>query len=78
MLKNSYGYNPEQLKEKVNQWLSMNPYHPANAYLPEQLDNIMNMKAPQLNKVALLLPLSGRFSAQGQAVRDGFMNAILR
>ena len=77
MLKNSYGYNPEQLKEKVNQWLSMNPYHPANAYLPEQLDNIMNMKAPQLNKVALLLPLSGRFSAQGQAVRDGFMNAIL-
>ncbi len=77
MLKNSAARQPGKLKEAVEQWLNQHPYHPANQYLPTELEAVMNLKAIKLDNVALLLPLSGRFAAQGKTVRDGFVNAMM-
>ncbi|KJF81172.1 penicillin-binding protein activator [Photobacterium angustum] len=77
MLKNSTSRQPGKLKDAVEQWLSQHPYHPANQYLPAELEAVMNLKAIKLDRVALLLPLSGRFAAQGKTVRDGFIDAMM-
>ncbi|PSV45474.1 YraN family protein [Photobacterium sp. GB-36] len=77
MLKNSASRQPGKLKSAVEQWLSQHPYHPANQYLPKELEAVMNLKAIKLDRVALLLPLSGRFAAQGKNVRDGFIDAMM-
>ncbi|ELR66372.1 LppC putative lipoprotein [Photobacterium marinum] len=77
ILKNTYSQRPGKLKAMVEEWLSQNPYHPANQYLPAELQAIMELEIIQLNNVALLLPLSGRFENSGKAVRDGFINAML-
>ncbi|MGF1870668.1 penicillin-binding protein activator [Photobacterium indicum] len=77
ILKNTYSQRPVRLKSAVDEWLSMNPYHPAHQYLPTELEAIMSMEVAELDNVALLLPLTGRFESQGKAVRDGFINAML-
>ena len=77
ILKNTYSPRPAKLKSAVDEWLGMNPYHPANQYLPPELQAIMELEITQINNVALLLPLSGRFENSGKAVRDGFINAML-
>lgn len=77
ILKNTYLSRPTQLKGAIEEWLTANPYHPANQYLPADLQAIMDLEIAQLDKVALLLPMSGRYETQGKAVRDGFINAML-
>lgn len=77
ILKNTYSQRPAKLKSAVDEWLGMNPYHPANQYLPPELQAIMELEIAQLSNVALLLPLSGRYENSGKAVRDGFINAML-
>ncbi|MGF1680671.1 penicillin-binding protein activator [Photobacterium minamisatsumaniensis] len=77
VLKNTYSQRPAKLKTMVEDWLANNPYHPANQYLPAELEAIMALEIAQLNNVALLLPLSGRHEKSGKAVRDGFINAML-
>ncbi|PSW04598.1 penicillin-binding protein activator [Photobacterium lipolyticum] len=77
ILKNTYSPRPVRLKSAVDEWLGSNPYHPANQYLPAELQAIMALEITLLDNVALLLPLSGRFESQGKAVRDGFVNAML-
>ncbi|GHA54178.1 penicillin-binding protein activator [Photobacterium aphoticum] len=77
VLKNTYAQRPAKLKSMVQDWLAQHPYHPANQYLPADLDAIMSLEIAQIDNVALLLPLSGRFEKSGKAVRDGFINAML-
>lgn len=77
MLKNSATLRPIQLKQAIEQWLHQHPYHPANQFLPADLKALIEMKTIKLDNIALLLPLSGRFAAQGKAVRDGFINAMM-
>jgi len=77
ILKNTYSQRPAKLKSTVEEWLSKHSYHPANQYLPAELAAIMALEITQLNNVALLLPLSGRYENSGKAVRDGFINAML-
>ena len=77
MLKNSATLRPMQLKQAIEQWLHSHPYHPANQFLPADLKALIEMKTIKLDNIALLLPLSGRFAAQGKAVRDGFINAMM-
>ncbi|MCW8330475.1 penicillin-binding protein activator [Photobacterium sp. SDRW27] len=77
ILKNTYSQRPAKLKSVVEEWLDQNSYHPANQYLPAELTAIMELEITQLNNVALLLPLSGRYENSGKAVRDGFINAML-
>ena len=53
-------------------WLQDNPRHPAANPLPGGLGFLLAAPA-RLDKVALILPLSGRLAAAGRAVRDGYL-----
>ncbi|MEE4145015.1 MAG: penicillin-binding protein activator [Halieaceae bacterium] len=53
-------------------WLQTNPQHPAANPLPGGLGYLLN-PPPGTQKVALILPLSGRLAAAGRAVRDGYL-----
>lgn len=63
----------------MNDWRTRYPDHPGSAVLAAatstRLNNVSN-SGPQ--RIALLLPLTGRQQAAGIAVRDGFMAAALR
>jgi len=60
---------------RLRAWRARYPAHPANAVLwQEMLDRYATAIEPS-SGVALLLPLSGRASAAGAAVRDGFLAA---
>jgi len=53
-------------------WLQGNPQHPAANPLPGGLGYLLNPPAG-IQRVALLLPLSGRLAPAGRAVRDGYL-----
>jgi outer membrane PBP1 activator LpoA protein len=53
-------------------WRNSNAGHPAAAPLPGGLDYLLQ-QTPPLDKVALMLPLSGRLAPAGKAVRDGYL-----
>ena len=55
-------------------WLQNNPQHPAANPLPGGLGYLLN-PPPGIQRVALILPLSGRLAPAGRAVRDGYLAA---
>ncbi|UCG73125.1 MAG: penicillin-binding protein activator [Chromatiales bacterium] len=57
----------------LRNWQQANPQHPANSVLVPELLADLKTAAFLPDRVALLLPLSGRQSLAGAAVRDGFM-----
>jgi outer membrane PBP1 activator LpoA protein len=70
--------NSVDTSDLVNQlmaWRKDYPNHPGNALFPDNatLTSLLNTAYPQ--QIALLLPLSGPLSTQGQMVRDGFLSA---
>lgn len=65
----------EQQANQLQDWQRQWPLHPANRYLPEDMKLLKRLKEEQPRHIALLLPLSGKRAAAGQAVRDGFLAA---
>lgn len=67
--------DPRGAREGVERWRAANGDHPAaEAIVPRLLEQIASGTTYPA-KVALLLPFTGRFAAQAEAVRDGFMAA---
>lgn len=69
---------PEQAQETLahlQQWKTRFPGHPGYTILPSPLTNIQPYLFATPKKIALLLPISGKLSGPGGAVRDGFMQA---
>lgn len=62
----------------LNQWKSKWASHPAANNLPKDLGMLQNILNQQPKKIALLLPLQGRLSEAGEAVRDGFFAAYFQ
>ena len=58
----------------ATRWRNQNPGHPAQTLLGD-LDLPEHLLLEYPRRVALLLPLSGRFASQGQAVQNGFLGA---
>lgn len=59
-------------QHRLRAWMKRYPNHPAKVFVPMQA---VEKPFPPIKKVALLLPLSGRFQEQGQAIRRGFYAA---
>ncbi|MFC3153549.1 penicillin-binding protein activator [Litoribrevibacter euphylliae] len=59
----------------LNQWLSNFPNHPANTPLPEEAGQLATTDDTSINRIALLLPLDGRFANVGKAITQGFLMA---
>jgi outer membrane PBP1 activator LpoA protein len=64
----------EDLQSKLISWQQSYPNSPANALLPPNLATL-NIVPLKLQKIALLLPLSGKYASSGKAVRNGFIAA---
>jgi len=70
-----YQLSPIRLKQEIQQWRDRYPAHPVD---PEILAALTERKPEDVaypDRVALLLPLSGKFANAGQALRDGFSAA---
>ena len=60
----------DRAKLALLQWTRLNPNHSAAQRLPNMLEQLQDYQPP---KIALILPLTGRLSNAGDAVRDGFL-----
>jgi hypothetical protein len=69
--------SPERQAVALRDWRRSWPLHPANRYMPAEMAALEQQQDSQ-QRIALLLPLSGKRAAAGQAVRDGFLAAHYR
>lgn len=71
------GGNPFRLRAGLTEWRHRHPAHPAALDLVGMLLAEYRAMTEYPQRVALLLPLSGRQAAAASAVRDGFIAAYL-
>lgn len=64
--------DPDMLKAGIKDWQIRYPQNPGAKVLPSQLANVQNFKPASVNKIALLLPLSGQASVFGRTLQQGF------
>lgn len=69
--------SPTKLQQALTQWTLYYPGHPAIENLPQQLIDAVNVTPYSPQKIALLLPLSGRYARLGKAVQDGIISNLL-
>jgi outer membrane PBP1 activator LpoA protein len=70
-----YGLQPNELQIAVQDWQSRNPNHPLSVSLPNEITEAINSQQLSASKIAVLLPLTGRLSAQGSAIKQGILSA---
>ncbi len=69
--------DPFAVRSALRKWQEAHPGHPADLLLPDLLQDYRKLlDFPQ--RLAVLLPASGRLGAAGEAVRDGLLAAYLR
>ena len=73
----SYPFDNAALNRELDNWSLRNPDHPANRVVVERIRQKQIATSNHPQQIALLLPLTGKLSAVGKAIRDGFMSAYL-
>ncbi len=73
-----YQLRPNQLLRSLDDWKSHYPDHPAISFMPTQLTELPELSPYQPENIAVLLPLSGRYKQQGQAIQYGLLDAYYR
>lgn len=63
------------LYNALNNWRNSNPDHPASLFLQQEVLPNLSALSTYPQQVAILLPLSGKQKAYGEAIRDGFLAA---
>ncbi|MEG3753284.1 penicillin-binding protein activator [Psychromonas arctica] len=71
-----YQLRTNQLLRGVEAWKLLYPNHPVIDYMPSQLQNIPEASPYQPSKIAVLLPLTGRFKKPAQAIQYGISYAF--
>ncbi|MGI2027476.1 penicillin-binding protein activator [Endozoicomonas acroporae] len=67
------GRSLDQQLAGLEQWKRDWSSHPAHKYLPGDFETLKSSSTSRPDKIALLLPLSGRLSKVGEALRDGLL-----
>lgn len=70
-----YQLSPIRLKEQIMQWQQKYPGHPVSPSILTALTQRKPEDVAYPDRIALLLPLSGKFANAGEALRDGFTAA---
>ena len=73
-----YQLRPNQLLRSLDDWKSRYPDHPAISFIPTQLTDLPELSPYQPENIAVLLPLSGRFKQQGEAIQYGLLHAYYK
>jgi outer membrane PBP1 activator LpoA protein len=63
------------LSLSLEQWRTANPEHPASGDLLEEVLDGLSTLSNYPNRVAVLLPLTGKQKSIGEAIRDGYLAA---
>ena len=71
-----YQLRTNQLLRSLETWQSNYPTHPVLNNMPTPLRNISETSPYRPSKIAVLLPLSGRFQQQAQALQYGISDAF--
>gem|GEM_PF-2414529 len=71
-----YQLSNNRLLRAVDAWKLVYSNHPALDFMPTQLTSIPEATPYQANKIAVLLPLSGRFKQPAEAIQYGISNAF--
>ena len=74
-LNKRWGNQPSKLIKQLDQWKKRFPLHPAQIIKPKSLQLISSGEPLAPKKIAVLLPLSGRFAASGQTIQSGLIAA---
>ncbi len=70
-----WGDQPDLLLQKMALWKQRYPLHPAMLVQPKTLQRVATAEILNPKKIAILLPLSGRFAQTGKMVHDGIIAA---
>lgn len=70
-----YQLSPLRLKEQILLWRQKYPSHPVAADILTALSQRKQEDVAYPDRLALLLPLKGKFASAGEALRDGFLAA---
>lgn len=70
-----YSADAYRMASELQNWQNHHPDHPAYQNLPQDLDLALHTIKYQPQKVAVLLPLSGRLQSQGEALKQGILAA---
>jgi len=70
-----WGDQPDRLLEQMAFWKKRYPLHPASIVQPKTLQRVATAEMLNPKKIAVLLPLSGRFARPGKMVHDGILAA---
>lgn len=62
----------------IKLWLQQNQGSQLARQLPQQLTRYLALDSVKQQKIAVLLPLSGRLSSQGEAIKQGILAAYLQ
>lgn len=66
---------PYRFAQRVHDWRQRYPQHPAAQLIMEDILTAHERRFEYPQRIALLLPLEGRFAAAAEAVRDGLLAA---
>ncbi|MGI1989127.1 penicillin-binding protein activator [Shewanella glacialipiscicola] len=72
-----YAVDPSQLVRYLGEWQKQNPYHPAAAKLPADLERALNAKPFTPKNIAVLLPLTGSRANAANAIRQGILASYM-
>ncbi|WP_111978793.1 penicillin-binding protein activator [Algibacillus agarilyticus] len=70
-----YANTPADMLVNIRHWQAQYPAHPAAEQLPNALQLALQIEPYKPYRVTVFLPLSGKFSRQGQSVQQGILAA---
>ncbi|GAB2696434.1 penicillin-binding protein activator [Aliiglaciecola aliphaticivorans] len=70
-----FGLQHQQLQTAVNEWQTRFGSHPLSINLPQEVQMAVSISPLETHRIAVLLPLSGRLSQQGLAIKQGLLAA---
>lgn len=65
-------------QSSIKQWLAQKSSATISTHPPQQLKRYLALERSKQGQIAVLLPLSGRLSSQGEAIKQGMLSAYLR
>ena len=77
LIAREHGLDPQSLSAAVQNWQSRNSYHPLSQSLPQSVLQGMVTVPHNSEKVAVLLPFTGRLANQSKALKEGILAAYL-
>ncbi|WP_199524260.1 penicillin-binding protein activator [Pseudoalteromonas sp. bablab_jr011] len=67
---------PVELHQAMNNWMRRYPGHPAAEILPKKVTELVQVEPLNINRLAVLIPLSGANERLGDALKAGVLAAL--